>query len=264
MFVLRDFVLKTSRPNLYDYLKVFAIFVMIVDHIGFFIFPHVPLLRLVGRLAFPVFLFLVWFNWSYTFDRRLWLFWLIVQVPFTFVYLQWYVTDYVFNILLCIWLVRLFLLFFHRIAVSLSSSVRMIFFFFFLLFFFLIFPYTYTVLDYGSIIFAFGMLGYFFRFYFVSGYLDSFLLLFLGTIVFCFHYFTQLFVFWSFFSELHRFLLSLFYVFELQVFVLLSEKNYSLCMGKWIDSVISRSSRYALSIYVFHIVVLSCFWFFMQ
>jgi len=264
MYVLRDFVFKTPRPNLYDYLKVFAILAMIVDHIGFFVFPHLPLLRLIGRLAFPVFLFLVWFNWSYKFDRRLWLFWLIVQIPFTFVYLAWYVTDYVLNILLCIWLVRLFLSFFHRISVSLSSWVRMFFFFFSLLFFFLLFPYTYTILDYGSMVFVFGMLGYFFRFYYVSSYLNFFLLLFMGIFVFCFHYFTQFFVFWFFFSELQWFVLSLFYIFELQLFVVLSEKNYSLCVSKWIDWVISRSSRYALGIYVFHIVLLSCLWFFVQ
>ena len=34
---------KTSKnisPNLYDYLKVFAIIAMIIDHIGYYLYPE--------------------------------------------------------------------------------------------------------------------------------------------------------------------------------------------------------------------------------
>lgn len=53
-----------SRPNLYDYLKVFAILTMIIDHIGYFLFPEILWLRVIGRLAFPVFFFLIGRNGS--------------------------------------------------------------------------------------------------------------------------------------------------------------------------------------------------------
>ncbi len=64
---------KNTRPNLYDYLKVVAILTMIVDHLGYYLFPEVLEFRLIGRVAFPLFLFLVGFNAS--FRWRWWLFW---------------------------------------------------------------------------------------------------------------------------------------------------------------------------------------------
>lgn len=57
--------LKNRRPNLYDYLKVLAILSMVLDHIGYYLFPEILELRLIGRLAFPIFLFLVGFNGSF-------------------------------------------------------------------------------------------------------------------------------------------------------------------------------------------------------
>lgn len=41
------------------YLKIFAIVTMVIDHVGFIFFPHVWWLRLIGRLSFPVFGFLL-------------------------------------------------------------------------------------------------------------------------------------------------------------------------------------------------------------
>lgn len=57
--------IQQMRPNLYDYLKCFALLMMVIDHIGYYIFPQYLLLRLIGRWAFPIFLFLVGFNRSY-------------------------------------------------------------------------------------------------------------------------------------------------------------------------------------------------------
>lgn len=56
---------SSIRPNLYDYLKILALLTMIVDHIGYYLFPDQLRLRLIGRIAFPIFLFLVGFNSSY-------------------------------------------------------------------------------------------------------------------------------------------------------------------------------------------------------
>jgi len=50
---------ENIRPNLYDYLKVFAIIAMIIDHVGYYLYPELEVLRWIGRFAFPIFLFLV-------------------------------------------------------------------------------------------------------------------------------------------------------------------------------------------------------------
>ena len=73
---------KTSeniRPDLYDYLKVFAIIAMIIDHVGYYLYPELEILRRIGRFAFPIFLFLVGFNGKYTWSRKVFYSALIVQ-----------------------------------------------------------------------------------------------------------------------------------------------------------------------------------------
>ncbi len=74
---------KTPRPNLYDYLKIIAILLMIVDHLWFFFFPEAGWMRFLGRGAFPIFLTLVWLSGSYKRRRDLFLWALITQIPIT-------------------------------------------------------------------------------------------------------------------------------------------------------------------------------------
>ena len=40
-------------------LKIIAAICMVIDHIGYLIFPEVKLLRIVGRIAFPVFAYMI-------------------------------------------------------------------------------------------------------------------------------------------------------------------------------------------------------------
>ena len=51
-------------------LKLLALATMTVDHIGYILFPDVQWLRAVGRLAFPIFAFMVAEGCFYTHDRR--------------------------------------------------------------------------------------------------------------------------------------------------------------------------------------------------
>ena len=47
-------------------LKIFALLFMIIDHIGFIIFPENLLLRAIGRLAFPLFAYQMAVGFSHT------------------------------------------------------------------------------------------------------------------------------------------------------------------------------------------------------
>lgn len=40
------------------HLKLLAVVTMLIDHMGFTLFPHAVWMRAVGRLAFPIFCFL--------------------------------------------------------------------------------------------------------------------------------------------------------------------------------------------------------------
>lgn len=57
--------------NRYDLLKLIALVAMTLDHVGFYYFPDTDGLRILGRVAAPLFLFLVGYNQSYRFRWEL-------------------------------------------------------------------------------------------------------------------------------------------------------------------------------------------------
>jgi hypothetical protein len=70
-------------------IKIIAIITMIIDHIGLFFFPHIFILRVIGRLSFPLFAWLIANGAVHTkniiaYAIRLFLFALISQMPFLY------------------------------------------------------------------------------------------------------------------------------------------------------------------------------------
>ena len=51
-------------------LKIMAMVFMTVDHVGMMIFPNVLLLRIIGRLAFPIFAYMIAEGCTYTKNRK--------------------------------------------------------------------------------------------------------------------------------------------------------------------------------------------------
>jgi len=51
-------------------LKLIAIVIMTIDHIGMQLFPNILMLRIIGRLAFPIFAYMIAEGCTYTKDRR--------------------------------------------------------------------------------------------------------------------------------------------------------------------------------------------------
>lgn len=66
--------MNTSKPKTVgltgNQLKLLAMLAMTCDHVGLQLFPHVPLLRILGRLALPVYAFMIAEGCRYTHDRR--------------------------------------------------------------------------------------------------------------------------------------------------------------------------------------------------
>lgn len=68
-------------------IKIIAVIAMLIDHIGFVFFPRVEILRIIGRIAMPLFAFQIALGFNHTKNRNKYLlrilaFALISQIPF--------------------------------------------------------------------------------------------------------------------------------------------------------------------------------------
>ena len=73
------------------YLKLIACICMLIDHIGYLFFPQYEFLRVIGRIAFPIFSYLITEGYTHTssirkYSLRLLIFALISQIPYMLVF----------------------------------------------------------------------------------------------------------------------------------------------------------------------------------
>ena len=82
-------------------LKIIAVILMVIDHVGFTFFPSVMILRYIGRLAMPVFAFMIAEGCRYTKDKLR--YFLTIAVLGTVCQIVYFVFDpsaYLYNILI--------------------------------------------------------------------------------------------------------------------------------------------------------------------
>lgn len=96
-----------------NHLKIIAVLTMIIDHVGAFLVGNNVIMRLIGRLAFPIFAFFIAEGWRYTKSRKkyvltLLVFALISQIPYVLLH-NWWNFNILFTFLisiLCIYLIE--------------------------------------------------------------------------------------------------------------------------------------------------------------
>lgn len=137
------------RPNRYDYIKILALISMIIDHIGYFIFPQEVWFRIIGRIAFPLFLLLVWYNNSYRRRRSLRICAIGVQIMLWRAQKQGFVSNPVANILIAIALTRIVLEILMKYSWIVQSMVLIISL--------ILTPYMFAFVDYGTMSIAIGI-----------------------------------------------------------------------------------------------------------
>ena len=86
-FAAKNMTKKFNKSKKNDLLKTIGIVSMLIDHVGLILFPQVQILRIVGRLAFPVFAFAVADGYRHTSDLKKYFFRLLIfatvsQLPF--------------------------------------------------------------------------------------------------------------------------------------------------------------------------------------
>lgn len=120
-------------------LKLLAASLMLVDHIGFVFFPHYSILRILGRLSFPIFSWQLINGWNYTSNKLKYflgmlLFGVISQPLYMFLFQLRKITN--INILIVFTLSLVFFYFWEKIGIkSLSKVLQMLILSFFSLFF---------------------------------------------------------------------------------------------------------------------------------
>ena len=90
MFLLYNQFMRIVRSYFDSFqLKMIAACAMLIDHTGHVFFPEAIYMRCIGRLAFPIFAFMVAMGYSYTRDikkymLRMFIFAIITQVPYVY------------------------------------------------------------------------------------------------------------------------------------------------------------------------------------
>ncbi len=229
-----------TRPNLYDYIKVLALITMVVDHVGFFIFPDIIWLRVIGRIAFPLFLLLVGYNGSYKSKLHLRVIALLIALGVYGLY-GYGILDQVMGIILLVIVATRVLLgrltkqaFSRQIAVWVISIITT--------------PLIYPWVDYGMMAVSFALVGRRMRHYRAPRVLVmrwSTLLVHMGYMIALRHFPPTTY------RALWCVALWLFWIGKY-----LYTENTSLRLTLWRDASILWLSRHALMLYIIHAIVL--------
>lgn len=141
-----------KKSNYQDILRLIAIIVMIIDHVGVFIFPDQVYLRAIGRVAFPLFCFFAGYNFHSKVKFYILFYGIILHLVFYF---------YIFagsrpplNILLTIFIGQVYLCLFRQSLqnfwIGYIHAVILA----------LLFPLVNRYIEYGSIAIAIMIVGY--------------------------------------------------------------------------------------------------------
>lgn len=137
---------KYDRPNWYDILKSVAILLMVVDHLGYFFFPDMIILREIWRWSFPLFLMLIGYNQSSKIWNQLWIWTIIISIFLVVGNLMWYVNSWQLNILVGILVTKYIMRYISKwsdiplVLVFVASIIAI--------------PYTKNIVEYGTCIVA--------------------------------------------------------------------------------------------------------------
>lgn len=138
------------KSNYQDLLKCFAILMMIIDHLGLYIFLENNTLRLIGRLAMPIFGFFAGYNFKGTPKLKILILGIILYIITTLLFKNFTTL----NILISIFLGQCYIYSYSAQLVNIKHNYLKIFI---LLLLSLV---TTPLFDYGTLVIAVMVLGY--------------------------------------------------------------------------------------------------------
>lgn len=244
---MTKYIHMSLRPNVYDYLKILALLSMIIDHMGYFLFPEEIWFRVFWRIAFPLFLLLVGYNGSYKRRYSLWIVGIIVQIAIWWFWYRWLPVDPMLNILLVIAGTRVLL----RSITKHTFRVQILFFAWALV----LFPRTFSWIDYGTLALAFWLGWWWIRTWKWPWVLWAWSIL-VGV-----HMLYM--ILYRGFPEYTWLMLCLLWVLLILFGVLLHQGNTPYLFSSWVNTIVVWISANALRIYVAHGAVFAVLQFFL-
>ena len=137
--------------NYQDLIKTIAIFAMVIDHLGLYLFPEYPVMRLIGRIAMPVFCFCAGYNFKGKPNNCILLYGILLYIMSTLLFFEFMET----NILISIYLGQCYIFIFH-------DKLKKFFYtgYLHVIFITLLWSFTRDYIDYGSLAISIMILGY--------------------------------------------------------------------------------------------------------
>lgn len=226
----------TKNANYQDLLKTLAIFAMIIDHIGLYLFPEINEFRIVGRYAMPIFGFFAGYNFKNSISLSILFFGsLLYIISSILIFNSFHET----NILISIFLGQIYLHLFQEHFKTLNKG--------YLHFILLaaLWPFTSHIIDYGSLIIGLMVIGYMSKQKALNISLSAFIV--------------------SFISLLHTVIV--FYTFDnldlFFCFVITTLLYFSINYAKFETNIavnLKPISRHSMLIYCVHVLIIQFIW----
>ncbi|MGX6960697.1 MAG: TraX family protein [Rickettsia endosymbiont of Pentastiridius leporinus] len=97
-------ITRSSRQSNYqDLLKTLAIITMLIDHIGLYLYPELTVMRVIGRIAMPIFCFFAGYNFHDKPKAQIIIWGVLLHIYTTILFKQFIVTNILISIYLGQW-----------------------------------------------------------------------------------------------------------------------------------------------------------------
>lgn len=144
---------KNGPYTAFDAMKLFALLNMTLDHLGAYFFPDQVWLRMLGRITFPVWFFLVGYSRTRTLGKDIWIYAALLVVNHIVVGRGILPFNALVSVILCRIMLNAFLE--HRLFPGKIPEIMV----FFVILSFITIP----LFEYGSIAFMFALFGWMVR-----------------------------------------------------------------------------------------------------
>lgn len=139
-----------NSPNYQDKLKFIGLCGMIIDHIGLFFCPNFEVLRVIGRIAMPIFAFFAGYNFKNRPKSLILKYAILMQVIFFALNHFYYSPNILFTLYIGQWYLKKMFIIYEDFLSNLLQIIVLI----------IMTPATFVLFEYGTLAIAFMAIGY--------------------------------------------------------------------------------------------------------